>query len=193
MDGLSIDFVKLLPAFMRAQADDSAMADALTPLLKARMQQLDSINLAGFLLDPSSGLSDAQASMLLDDFADFLELAWWRPDWDISTKREMMGMAEQLRECSESKWALQYILRAYFGDPLLQVEEWYEYGGQPYCFRVLSTEVTVQEQLRFRDVINAVKRQSQEMEGVWIGFSMRGTVYTAASGADYRHDYGITS
>lgn len=188
MDGVTIDFAKLLPAFMRSQTDDVAMADALTPLLKARALQLDSIGLAGFLLDPDSGLSDSQASALMDDFAGFLGLVWWRPDWTVSVKREMLGMAEQLREASESKWALQTILRAYFGDNSLTVEEWFEYGGQPYCFRVITSDASVQHQLKFRDVIELVKRQSQELEGVWIGFSLRGTVYHGERGADCRID-----
>ena len=193
MDSIGIDFAQLLPAFMREQPDDAALAAALSPILRARALQLDSIGIAAFLLDPDSGLSDAQASQLMDEMAAFCDLSWWRPDWAVDVKREMLGMAEQLRERSESKWALQTILRAYFGDPLLQVEEWYNYGGAPYSFRVITSEPTVQEQLRFKNVIEIIKRQSQEFEGVWVGFSMRGSIRIGSKGADYRHDYGTAT
>lgn len=184
MDSIGIDFAQLLPAFMREQPDDAALAAALSPILRARALQLDSIGVAAFLLDPDSGLSDAQASQLMDEMAAFCELAWWRPDWDVSVKREMLGMAEQLRERSESKWALQTILRAYFGDPLLQVEEWYNYAGLPYTFRVLTENAEAQQALRFKNVIELIKRQSQEFEGIWAGFSMRGTIYRGQLGTD---------
>lgn len=183
MQGVGIDFSKLLPAFMRAQSDDVAFADALSPLLRARSRQLQSLGIAAFLLDPDA-LPDAEASVLLDSLADYLGLEWWRADWSVSEKREMMSMAEQLRQASESHWALQTILRKYFGDPELTVEEWYDYAGLPYTFRVLTENVEAQQALRFKNVISLICRQSQQFEGMWAGFSMRGTIYRGQLGTD---------
>ena len=183
MQGVGIDFAKLLPAFMRAQSDDVAFADALSPLLRARSRQLQSLGIAAFLLDPDA-LPDAEASALLDSLAGYLGLEWWRADWSASEKREMMSMAEQLRQTSESHWALQTILRKYFGDPELTVEEWYDYAGLPYTFRILTENVEAQQALRFKNVISLICRQSQQFEGMWAGFSMRGTIYRGQLGTD---------
>lgn len=183
MHGVGIDFAKLLPAFMARQADDITFAEALSPLLRARAKQLQALGIADFLLDPAA-LSAGEASALLDSLAAFLGLEWWRADWDIATKREMMGKAEPLRRASESFWALQTILRAYFGDPSLEVEEWWAYSGIPYTFRILTTNAEAQQALRFRNVVSLICRQSQEFEGMWAGFSCRGVIYRGALGTD---------
>lgn len=184
MDAIGIDFATLLPAFMRAQTDDVAMADALSPLLRARALQLASLGIADFLCDEDAPLTDAQASALLDSLAEYLGLEWWRADWGAATKRSMMAKAEKLRQLSESKWALETILRAYFSDPALTVEEWWEYGGVPYSFRVLTENAEAQQALRFKNVIELIKRQSQQWEGLWAGFSCRGVTYRGALGTD---------
>lgn len=184
MDAIGINFAALLPAFMRTQEDDAAMADALSPILRARALQLASLGIADFLCDAASPLTDAQASTLLDSLAAYLGLEWWRADWDAATKRSMMAQAEKLRQLSESKWALETILRAYFDDPALTVEEWWSYGGVPYSFRVLTSNAEAQAALRFKNVVELIKRQSQQWEGLWAGFSCRGVIYRAALGTD---------
>lgn len=184
MDAIGIDFSALLPAFMRAQEDDVAIAAALSPILRARALQLASLGIADFLCDADAPLTDAQASTLLDSLAAYLGLEWWRADWDAATKRGMMAQAEKLRQLSESKWALETILRAYFGDPALTVEEWWSYGGVPYSFRVLTANAEAQAALRFKNVIELIKRQSQQWEGLWAGFSCRGVIYRGALGTD---------
>lgn len=184
MDAIGIDFAALLPAFMRAQEDDAAMAAALSPVLRARALQLASLGISDFLCDADAPLTDAQASTLLDSLAAYMGLEWWRADWDTATKRGMMAQAEKLRQLSESKWALETILRVYFGDPALTVEEWWEYGGAPYCFRVLTANAEAQAALRFKNVVELIKRQSQQWEGLWAGFSCRGVIYRGALGTD---------
>lgn len=184
MDAIGIDFAALLPAFMRAQDDDAAMAAALSPVLRARALQLASLGIADFLCDADAPLTDAQASTLLDSLASYMGLEWWRADWATATKRGMMSQAEKLRQLSESKWALETILRVYFSDPALTVEEWWEYGGAPYCFRVLTSNAEAQAALRFKNVVELIKRQSQQWEGLWAGFSCRGVIYRGALGTD---------
>lgn len=178
----SVDFAALLPRFMRVQEDDRAMADALSVLLSARGRRCMEMSVWEMVREMDE--------TVLDAVAEAFGLAWWRPDWSPSVKREMLGKAEQIRLGIGTKATLEGVLQVYFSDPSLTVEEWFDYGGKPYTFRILTNEATVQRQLQFARVVDALKRTSQSMDGIFVGFSMRGTVHVGAKGSDSRTERG---
>lgn len=178
-----LDFSALLPRFMRAQTDDVAMGDALSWMLKARQAGVESLNVLEWLRTTTNVEQ-------MDDLAQAFGLVWWKPDWNLETKREMLLKSELIRQNPGTKWALEFLLQKWFGDPELVVEEWFSYGGLPYTFRVLTASPDVQRKLQFSRIMETLKRTSQSMDGIFLGFSMRGAVRLGAKGSESRTTRG---
>lgn len=177
-----MDFAKLLPAFMAEQVDDIALADAIGPLLDARSNRVEQMRIWG----QTDGMDDA----VMDAIASALHISWWKLDWDVDTKREMLAKAEEIRLGTGTKWSLEFVLQRWFSDPELRVEEWWEYGGSRYTFRIITANTNVQKMLQFSGIIETLKRTSQSMDGIFLGFSMRGRAHAGAIGSEGHTDYG---
>lgn len=68
-------------------------------------------------------------------------LAWamsvdvWNNDWSLATKRAVIRQSVQVHKLKGTIGALKRALTA-FGFTDTRVEEWFEYGGTPFTFRV---------------------------------------------------------
>lgn len=69
-------------------------------------------------------------------------LAWalsvddWDPAWSDAVKRSVIAESLELHRRKGTPWAVERAL-VIAGSPNAKVEEWFEYGGDPYYFRVV--------------------------------------------------------
>lgn len=158
-----IEFVRLLPQFMR---DDDAVKglaagiDAIIPKLAASLSLLPTWDCIDYLPEDE-----------LDALAQELNILWYSSSADIGTKRELIKNSDRVYAHLGTKWAVENVIQAYFGDGY--VREWYEYGGTPGTFRVYSGNPTVtgERLAEFINVLNKVKRHSAKLDGVYITLS----------------------
>ena len=112
------------PAMMaRAAADAEAMA--------ARLAEIDRVR----IISNIDGLDEAVLDILARDF----KVDWWDPEYSIEEKRRTLKGSWRVHKILGTKAAVETAIRAIY--PLTTVEEWFEYGGEPYHFR-LNIDIT---------------------------------------------------
>lgn len=160
MDLGNLEFIKLLPQFMRNDDAVKGLAngvDMIIPDLAASLSTLST-------WDHIDELSEAE----LDALAWELNILWYDSGADIGVKRELIKNSDKVYRYLGTKWAVENVITTYFGEGY--IEEWFEYGGEPGRFRVYSTNPTLtQERLtEFLNLLNKVKRASAKLDGVYI-------------------------
>jgi P2-related tail formation protein len=70
-----------------------------------------------------------------------------------------------------TSFAVEEVIKTYFGDG--RVEEWFEYDGEPYHFKVYATDPTIAttRQAEFLQILEVVKRKSMVLDEIIIGLS----------------------
>lgn len=156
----NLEFIKLLPQFMREDQAVRGLAagiDSIVPQLTAEIEKLST-------WDHIDELSEAE----LDDLAWELNILWYDIGASIEVKRELIKASDQIYKKLGTKWAVENVINTYFGDGY--IEEWFQYGGDPGRFRIYSTNPTLNESkfAEFLNLLNKVKRASSQLDGVYI-------------------------
>lgn len=181
MDAKNIDFLQLLPKFMRNEADNQGLAAALSTMLQIRAGVCSSFAVW-------SAIDDLQETQL-DDIARFFGVFWYNVEWSLEKKKECIRNSDMVRSRIGSKWALEKMLQDYFDDDGLIVEEWFDYNRNfPYHFRILTTKA-LDNTDDFYAILDRCKRSSQALDGVFAGFSLRGKIYTGIHGVAATETY----
>jgi phage tail P2-like protein len=79
--------------------------------------------------------------------------AGWEGDLDIETKRSIIAQSIYWHQHKGTRYAVDSMLATVFKEGV--VTEWYEYGGNPYYFRIIVQE-EIQEPEKLGRVIDAV-------------------------------------
>lgn len=156
----TLEFVRLLPAFMRGDLAVLGLAqgiDDIVPDLADSVQQLTT-------WDKIDELSDSE----LDSLAWELNIMWYDKTASIEAKRELVLNSDKVYRRLGTKWAVENVIQTYFGDGY--IKEWFEYNGTPGYFRVYSTNPTLNNErlTEFLNILNKVKRHSSKLDGIYI-------------------------
>ena len=95
---------------------------------------------------------------LLDILAKDFKVDWYLPDTTVEAKREQIAAQFMVHRLLGTKGAIVYALSAIC--PGSDVEEWFEYGGDPYHFRIvcdLTDQTTPISQSDLERIAKAVK------------------------------------
>lgn len=102
-------------------------------------------------------------------------LAWavsvdvWNKDWAVETRRAVIRASIQVHKHKGTIGALKTALSAFKFDNI-KVEEWFEYGGEPFNFRVLievlTTDFDVFELTEVYSVIQKSKNVRSRLEAL---------------------------
>ena len=168
-----LEFIRLLPQFM--QDDDAvkglaAGIDAIVPELAESIRKLTT-------WDHIDELSESD----LDELAWELNIPWYDQGASIAIKREVIKTSDQIHAKLGTKWAVENVIRAYFGSGF--VSEWWEYGGEPGHFQVNSTNPSLNNE-RFNEflrLLSKVKRASAKLDGVVIALSGELALYVGVA------------
>lgn len=115
---------------------------------------------------------------VLDVLAAELRLPYYDPTYSTAIKRELIRGGLQYWATVGTPESLTKILINIFGDA--EIEEWFEYGGEPGYFRILTTNpnVTGETLEQFRKTAQDVKRLSAWMEEVLVDLGLPNMVFT---------------
>lgn len=160
MDLQNLDLLQLQTQMMRKD-------DAVIGFSAALGDQLKKIG-----TEAARALIYSQIPQLPEDVLDIL--AWqFGADWydataNIEIKRQAINDVLYLSQIRGTPAAVQRIVEIYFGDG--QVQEWFEYGGDPGYFRVVTnnTAATSEQAELFSKAVNSVKRLSAWLESIII-------------------------
>lgn len=156
----NLDFIKLLPKFMRNDKAVQGLAAAINgiiPDLAAAARKLST-------WDCLDELSVAE----LDELAWELNIPWYDASASIQVKREVIKNSDIVHQTLGTKWAVENVIATYFGDG--SIEEWFEYGGEPGHFRVLSSNPSLNNErlTDFLTLLDKIKRASAKLDGISI-------------------------
>ena len=167
------NMAKLLPKFMKADETDVALSHAMDVLLA------EPANRAKILRkwDQIDNMNDAQ----LDEMAWEFNIDWWDSSFSLETKRSVIRTCYRVHEKRGTKWAVEELITSAFG--MGKVTEWFEYGGDPYKFRVVigATEagITAGRQAAVLDRVRFYKNLRSHLEAISYQIEKR-TVKVAA-------------
>jgi len=153
-----VDVLALQTKFMQQDVDVQGFSAALTPQFRKLAEEARKVAIYSRINDLPEEVLDVLAWQFSVD--------WYDPDADLPTKRNAIKEAIEIHRIKGTPAAVQRVVEIYFGDG--EVEEWFQYGGQPGYFRVKTSnqEATNEKAALFAKAVNAVKRLSAHLEAV---------------------------
>lgn len=111
------------------------------------------------------------------------ELAWqfhvdfYDPSLPLEQRRELVRNSIAWHRRKGTPSAIEELISTLFGEG--KVEEWWEYGGRPFCFQVVTNnpEVTQERAQEFYRAVESVKRLSAKLERVILSQSEKLQLY----------------
>lgn len=164
------ELIKLLPEFMREDPANIGLARGLDEVIKMFVAYGEHLSIWTAIDD----LTEPE----LDDLAWEFNITWYEYSADIETKRKILKNSSEVKRNLATGWAVEQVISTYFGEG--HIEEWFEYGGEPGYFKVISSNPSItQENLnKFLRILEKVKRKSAHLEAICIGFSGKAYLYT---------------
>ncbi len=171
----SLDFLKLLPGFMRDDPAVQGLAKAVEDILKAPAEKIPDAR----VWDRIEEMGEEQ----LDALAQELDIDWYDTGWDLETKRATVKSSDNIYSKRGTKWAVEQVIQDVFGGGY--VTEWQEYGGKPFHFKVTTSYFLQDEETiaRFRALVNKAKRCSAKMDTVEFAHDGQAIAYSGVKAA----------
>lgn len=155
-----LDFVRLLPAFMKDDEAVIALAKAVNLLLQEPSQRLNVL--------PTWDKADTLTETECDELAWELDIDWYNVGMSLEEKRQTIGDALMIKSKRGTKWAVERVISTYLGEG--GVVEWCdsEVPGVPFTFEVYTSNETVTEELfnQFHDAAAIAKNERSHMIGM---------------------------
>lgn len=172
-----LDFLKLLPDFMKKDEADRALAKAVSEIIKDLACKIH--------LYSTWDKIDDMSTQELDMLAQELDIVWYDNDASKTVKRELIKQSDMIHAKLGTNWACLQVIEKYFGES--RIEEWFEYGGQPGHFRITTLDQTVLSTniKQFHSILNKVKRKSAHLDEIVLEAESFGTVIIYTGSYDY--------
>lgn len=180
MGGMKIselDFIRLLPAFMRDDEAVIALSKAVNKLIGEPGKRLSTIR----TWDQIDKLNEAEC----DELAWELDVDWYdSTGMSLEEKRTTIKEAQQIKRKRGTKWAVDRLISTYLKEG--HVAEWYEVKGDPFTFVVMTTNphVTAENYIKFLEATNIAKNERSHIAGIfyyWPQGPETGVGYTPCS------------
>lgn len=171
-----IDLVKLLPEFMRGDRANNGLAAGTNIVLRDVATKAKLLTVWNRI----DNMTDEQ----LDELAWELNVEWYKSTADIQTKRAIIKSSDKVHAKLGTKWAVEQIITDYFGSGA--VREWWEYGGEPYHFKVFSTNpgLVNEHHEEFLAMLEVVKRKSAWLDAVIISLTGEMNIFAGVATHD---------
>ena len=165
---LDVDFTRTLPEPLK---NDEKML-ALGRVIAGELQENIRLARLNIIFARIDELPDA----LLDIIAHDLHIDWYDCDSPIDVKREVIKGSVRVHKRMGTRPAVESVIKTYFGDG--EVQHWYEYGGEPHRFRVISSNPSISEErfAEFVRILSTVKRLSSWLDDIIISLTHKMTL-----------------
>lgn len=152
--------VATLPAALQKDPSAVALAEAMADLLARRPDEIEQLRIYPVI--------DRLDARLLDILAYDFKVDWWDPNYTLEEKRRTLKDSWRVHKMLGTKAAVETAIRAIY--PRTTVQEWFEYGGEPYHFRlninVSNETIASEKQRRVLERVNFYKSLRSHNDGV---------------------------
>lgn len=164
-----MDLVKLQTQYMQKDKTTQAMCATLTCHLQQVFQDIQKCLILARV--------DYLPEDVLDELAHELHIEWYDATADIDVKRALIKNSDKVHMHLGTPYAVEQVVEDYFGEG--KVEEWFDYGGQPYYFRVITPNaaVTSEQANQFAQAVEKVKNARSRLEQVIVSMTADHNLY----------------
>lgn len=149
-----------LPQVLQNDPDLAALASSIADILARRGEEIRRVAIYSRI--------DELPEDLLDILAYDFKVDWWDAGFSVEEKRKLLKSSWHVHRILGTKAAVITAVDAVF--PGAQISEWFEYGGEPYHFRLLldSTfeNITPEKHQKVIDSISYYKNLRSVLDGV---------------------------
>ena len=173
-----LEFLRLLPSFMRDDEAVVALSSAVDTLLRPPAERIPTIR----TWDQIENLNAAEC----DEMAWELDVDWYDDTLGLEEKRATIEAAQMIKRARGTKWAVEQLITAYFGEGY--VVEWYELGDKPFTFIALTTNeaITQDDYAKFVEAVRSAKNVRSHIAGVFYYWEQSQAVAARFEYADYK-------
>ena len=175
------NLVATLPPALRTDPSVVALAEALGEVLAVRPAEIDRLRIYPAI--------DTLDEPLLDILAHDFKVDWWDPEYSLEEKRRTLKDSWRVHRLLGTRAAVEMAISAIY--PHTQVLEWFEYGGEPYHFRldinITNDHIDSDKQRRVLERLNFYKSLRSHNDGVTYFVEAEPAVVKAAASAPGLH------
>lgn len=121
------ELLRSLPLVLQEDASLSALAEAVAGALAEEAGETDKARIYPALERQEEGVLD----ILANDF----KVDWWAPDYTQQEKLQTLKDSFEVHRRLGTKRAVEQAISGIYEDT--RVTEWFEYGGDPYHFKIM--------------------------------------------------------
>ncbi|MCM0759618.1 phage tail protein I [Sporomusa sphaeroides DSM 2875] len=170
----AIRLIDLVPPSIKDDPEVQAAAAALEGELQAVTAAIPTVLLI------------SRIDELAEDVIDLLAWQWhvdfYEPGISLAQKRTLVKTSIAQHRRKGTPWAVEQVVKAILNEGIVQ--EWFEYGGEPYYFRVIKIDGQMPDAAiytRLKKAIDTVKNTRSWLEGVALYRETAGTVYVGVA------------
>lgn len=158
MDINNMDFIDLLPAFMREDDANIGLSKAVNEITK----QLAKKAISNSTWDQIDNLGGHELDLLAEE----LNITWYDKTVAMDVKRKIIKDSDIVHSKLGTNWAVLRVIETYFGEG--KIIDWYDYGGEPYHFKIQTVNQSIlnTKAEEFLRVLNAIKRKSAVLDSI---------------------------
>jgi len=173
-DLFSIDFTRSLPLPLKNDANMLALANVIAEQLQDTARQIEKNVIYARV--------DELDEQTLDILAYDLHVDWYDYNYPVDVKRATIKNSVKIHRKMGTKYAVEAALGAVF--PGTTVKEWFEYGGQPYMFKIIigatTAGISADRQAAVLERVGFYKNLRSHLEAISYQIEKRTTVQVAA-------------
>ena len=132
-----VDLMRLMPQFMRDDVNAKAFAYAIQSQIKSLSLAIEHARIYARI--------DSLTDEILDELAWQFNIVEYNNSYDISIKRELVKGCMELHYKRGTVAAVEDVVRKIFGNA--EIEEWFDYGGEPYHFRIRTSNTSANDEM----------------------------------------------
>jgi phage tail P2-like protein len=170
VDISAIRLIDLVPPSIRDDPEVQAASAALEGELQAVTAAIPTVLLIPRIDELPEDVIDALAWQWHVDF--------YEPGISLEQKRTLVKTSIAQHRRKGTPWAVEQVVKAILDDAVVQ--EWWEYGGDPYYFRVIKIngQITAEMYPQLKRAVDTVKNTRSWLEGVSLFRETFGTIYS---------------
>lgn len=174
-DIYSIDFTRTLPPALRNDSEMKAIADGIAGELTKTAKEIKNNVIYARI--------DELPEAVLDVLAFDMHIDWYDYDYPIEVKRNLVKTSVMVHKKLGTKYAVRTALGALH--PQSTVEEWFDYGGKPYRFRLILDISESRVEVDITKIIATIgmyKRLTAHLDGIIYNFKTHADLKSVSYG-----------
>lgn len=158
MELTDLNFIQLLPAFMKDDEANIGLSNAMDRLACDIAEKTISASTWDKL--------DMLSAEELDLLAEELNISWYDKSAATEVKRQIIKDSDLVHAKLGTNWAALRVIETYFGEGA--IIDWFDYDGEPYHFKIqtINQSIMNEKAAAFLKILNQVKRETAILDSI---------------------------